>query len=181
MKKLVSSLLLLSGVFSFAQSTIFVMTNNTHFDVEARFLTGPKSFTITNRYMYAGATNSYSTFTIPAMFYTKYGKFDIVGDPANNLPMHTWYLIDPSNPAVSGTYLSNDPIISTMNSLNEWGMLAIRLSDPTSGQTMDTYEIGDPIISSNLGFSIPMNQIGANTGHYAQWYTIGDVTFFQID
>lgn len=172
---------MLLGVTAFSQSTIFVMTNNTPYNIEARFLTGPQSTSITTRYMYAGPTASFPTFTIPPMFYTKYEKFDSVWDPANNLPMNTWYLIDPTNPAISGVYPPTDPIITSMVPLNEWGLMAFRLADTTTGATADSYEVGDPTVSANLGFSVPTSQIGANTGYYAQWYTIGNITFFQVD
>ncbi|MDR6923411.1 MULTISPECIES: hypothetical protein [Chryseobacterium] len=177
MKKLTIILSIAAGISASAQSTPLQVNNyNPDYIAVGRLMT--KSTTPYAPYMYAIGTYPSTNYTIPINGDSYYDHFDTTGTA--NIPILYWNYVDPLNPANSNTYPYNHPLITAINSTNEWEGYAFSLRD-SNGQSVDSFEVGDPVLSG--GFLQP-NQSGYNTPSFAEWFTItsgtGNITYLQI-
>lgn len=177
MKKLTIILSIAAGISASAQSTPLQVNNyNPNYIAVGRLMT--KSATPYSPYMYAIGTYPSTNYTIPINGYSYYEHFDTTGTA--NIPILYWNYGDPLNPANSNTYPYNHPLITAVNSIDEWEGYAFSLRD-SNGQSVDSFEVGDPVLSA--GFLQP-NQSGVNTPSFAEWFTIssgaGNITYLQI-
>lgn len=173
MKRTALLLSALAGVLSFAQNSPLIIQNYSAYNAVGRLRTGTPG--VPGPYMYAAPNAPYGTYTVPAGVTTQYNTFSTSGTAS--LPITTWYVTDPVNPANSGTYPYNHPFIaSVMNPSNIWGGFHFWLTDPSLGT--DTYQLGNPVVYSGFTAS------GTGTFSSADWFTIttpsGPTTYLQI-
>lgn len=175
MKKISSLLSVLTGVFLFAQSTPLAINNYSSYDAIGRLATLPSNSS-SGIGMYAAPNPPYGSFTIPAGGSTQYNTFDTAGTAA--YPISRWYVSDFINPTNNGSYIYNDPFITTINSINEWAGYHFVLFDPVTGNNVDEHRVGNPAL--NPFFS----DFSAGSNTTAEWYTIttstGAVTYLEI-
>ncbi|PIF47133.1 hypothetical protein CLU96_4180 [Chryseobacterium sp. 52] len=175
MKKITLLLSALAGILSFAQTSPLVIQNYSVSDAVGRLRTGMPGG-ISGPYMYAAPNAPYGSYTVPSGATTQYNTFNTSGTAF--LPITTWYVTDPTNPANNGGYPYNHSFITTvMNPSNVWAGFHFWLTDPSTGNT-DTYQLGDPTVDPWFTNS------GTGTFSSADWFTIttpsGPTTYLQI-
>lgn len=177
MKKISSLLSVLTGVVLFAQSSPLVINNYSSYHAEGRLATlapagSPPSFQMT------AAPNfpAYSGFFIPSGASTEYITFDTSGNAT--YPILNWHVSDFNNQNNNGSYAYNDPLITTVNALNEWGGYHFFLRDTVTGNILDSHQIGNPALNPSYSSS----SVGPNST--ADWFTIstpnGAITYLEI-